>query len=199
MASPAGLTTALVNWKAAVFLAVVLIALGVYALQGRSQPAASPANPSPLPCDLAGTVDLRVTGQAAAVEVTRAAAGGEWRLVQPRAAPADGAAIDGVLLAASQLRPSATLKSVPSAQDLGLEPPRLTIFCTLAKGASYTLSIGGQNFDGSGDYARVSGDARVLVIPSAAEAKFQGILDQPPVRPSPSPSGSASPSPSPSP
>ena len=199
MASPAGLTAALINWKAAVLLAAVLIALGVYALQSRSQPAAPGGNPSPLPCDLAQTVDLLVAGPAGAVEVRRDSTGQEWRLVRPRPAPADASAIDDVLIAASQLQPSARLKSVSSAQDLGLDPPRLTVSCTLAKGASYTLSIGGQNFDGSGDYARVSGDARVLVIPSAAVAKFQGILDQPPVRPSPSPSGSASPSPSPSP
>ena len=91
------------------------------------------------------------------------------------------------------------MKSVPNGSDLGLDPPRLSVSCTLARGASYTLSIGGQNFDGSGDYARVSGDSRVLVIPAATVAKFQGILDQPPVRPSPSPSGSVSPSAIPSP
>ena len=189
----------MINWKAAVFLAVVLVALGVYALQSRAQPAAPGASSSPLPCDLAQTVDLVVTGPGGTVEVKRDPPTQEWRLVRPNPAPADGPAIDGVLIAALQLQPSARLKSVPTGQDLGLDPPRITVSCTLAKGASYTLSIGGRNFDASGDYARVSGDARVLVIPSAAVAKFQGFLDQPPVRPSPSPSGSASPSPSPSP
>jgi hypothetical protein len=100
---------------------------------------------------------------------------------------------------AAQLSSSDTLKTVPRGQDLGLDPVALTVACTLAKGGSVTLSIGGQNFDGSGDYARVSGDARVYVIPSAAVAKFQQALDQPPFRPSPSPSGSPSPNPSPSP
>ncbi len=190
----------MVNWKTAVLLAAVLVALGVYALQSRPHPAAPPSTASLLPCDILGTVDIRIAGAAGrVVEASRAAAGQEWRLVLPSPGPADGAALDGVLMAASQLQASDTLKSAPNGPELGLDPPRLTVSCTLVRGRSYTLSIGGQNFDGSGDYARVSGDGRVLVIPSATVAKFQGILDQPPVRPSPSPSGSVSPSAIPSP
>jgi hypothetical protein len=190
----------LVSWKAAALLAAVLVALAVYALQSRPHPAAPPSTASLLPCDILGTVDIRIAGAAGrVVEAGRVAAGQEWRLVLPSPGPADGAALDGVLTAASQLRASDTLKAAPTGPALGLDPPRLTVSCTLARGRSYTLSIGGQNFDGSGDYARVSGDSRVLVIPSATVAKFEGILDQPPVRPSPSPSGSVSPSAIPSP
>jgi hypothetical protein len=189
----------LINWKAALVLAVVLVALAVYALQSR--PSASPPKPAVglLPCDVVQTVDLRVTGLGGkVVEARRAAAGEAWQLLQPQPVPADGAAVDGLLATASQLQSTDTLKTPPTGQDLGLDPARLTVACILAKGGSYTLSIGGQNFDGSGDYARVSGDARVHVIPSATVTKFQQVLDQPPVRPSPSPSGNSSPSPSPS-
>ena len=189
----------MINWKAALGLAVVLLALAVYALQSR--PATTTPKPAPalLPCDVVETVDLKVTGSLGkVVEARRSGAGDPWQLVQPSSGPADGPAIDGLLAAAAQLQSTDTLKTPPATKDLGLDPAQLTFACTLAKGASYTLSIGGQNFDGSGDYARVSGDARVYVIPSAAAAKFQQALDKPPVRPSPSPSGSASPSPSPS-
>ena len=189
----------MINWKAALGLAVVLVALAVYALQSR--PGTSSPKPAAglLPCDVVQTVDLRVTGSGGkVVEARRAAAGDAWQLTQPDPGPADGAAVDGLLAAASQLQSTDTLKSPPPSQDLGLDPARLTVACTLAKGGSYTLSIGGQNFDGSGDYARVSGDARVHVIPSATVAQFQQALDRPPVRASPSPSGSASPNPSPS-
>jgi hypothetical protein len=189
----------LINWKAALGLAVVLVALAVYALQSR--PGTSTPKPAAglLPCDVVQTVELKVTGRGGkVVDAHRDAAGAAWQLVQPSPGPADGAAVDGLLAAAAQLQSSDTLKTPPAARDLGLEPPSLTVACTLAKGRSYTLSIGGQNFDGSGDYARVSGDARVHVIPSATVAKFQQALDQPPVRPSPSPSGSPSPNPSPS-
>jgi hypothetical protein len=186
-----------VNWKAAVALVAILVALAIYTLQSR--PSTAPAKPAAglLPCDIVQTVDLTITGSAGEpVEARRSAAGDPWQLLQPSAGPADGAAVDGLLTTIAQLLPADTLKAPPAASDLGLDPARLTVACTLAKGGSYTLSIGGQNFDGSGDYARVSGDAKVYVIPSATVAKFQQVLDQPPGRPSPSPSGSPSPSPS---
>src|SRR5207237_9021982 len=111
-------------------------------------------------------------------------------------AAADTAVLTDRLLTADQLRATDTLASVPSGQDLGLAPPQLTVDCLLRKGASYTLTVGSQNFDGSGSYARVSGDSRVHVIPSAAVQKFQKVLVEPPIRPYPSPAGSPSPSPS---
>jgi Domain of unknown function (DUF4340) len=188
-----------INWKVALALAVVLVALAVYALQSR--PGSSTPKPaaSLLPCDVVETLDLRISGIGGkVVEARRTGPGAAWLLVQPSAVAADGAAVDSLLAAAAQLQSTDTLGTPPAGQDLGLDPAQMTVSCTLRKGGSYTLSIGGQNFDGSGDYARVSGDARVHVIPSATVAKFQQALDQPPVRPSPSPSGSASPSPSPS-
>ena len=189
----------MINWKAAVALVAVLLVLVVYALQSR--PSTAPPKPAAglLPCDVVKTLDLKVTGFGGkVVEAQRPVAGDPWQLLQPGNGPADGALVDGLLTTAAQVRSIDTLKVAPAGQDLGLDPARLTVACTLAKGGSYTLSIGGQNFDGSGVYARVSGDARVHIIPSAAVAKFQQVLDQPPVRPSPSPSGAASPSPSPS-
>ena len=190
----------MINWKAALVLAAVLVALAVYALQSR--PGTTPPKPSAalLPCDAVETLDLRVAGSGGkVVEASRSAPGAAWQLVRPIPGPADDAAVDGLLATAGRLQSTDTLKTLPSGTDLGLDVPRLTVTCTLRKGASYTLSIGGQNFDGSGDYARVSGDARVHVIPSATVAKIQQVLDQPPVRPAPSPSGNPSPNPSPSP
>jgi len=190
----------LINWKAAAVLVVVLVAVAVYALQTRPGTAPSKTAVGLLPCDVVQTLDLKITAASGkVVEVRRSAAPDAWQLVQPSPGPADGAAVDDLLGTAAQLQSTDTLKTPPATADLGLEPARLTVACTLAKGASYTLSIGGQNFDGSGDYARARGDARVYVISSATVAKFQQALDQPPVRPFPSPSGSASPNPSPSP
>ncbi|HEY8811770.1 MAG TPA: DUF4340 domain-containing protein [Candidatus Dormibacteraeota bacterium] len=190
----------MINWKAALALVAVFLALGVYAFQSR--PGTTPAKPAAelLPCDVVQTLDLKVTGSGGkVVELRRSAAGDSWQLLQPSTGPADGTVVDDLLATAVQLQSTDTLKTPPAEPDLGLDPARLTVACTLAKGGSYTLSIGGQNFDSSGDYARLSGDARVYVIPSATVAKFQQALDQPPVRPSPSPSGSPSPNPSPSP
>jgi hypothetical protein len=188
-----------INWKAALALAAVLIGLAVYALASRSGTVTTPPVQGLLPCDVVQTVDLKITGAAGkVVEARRAGAGGAWQLSQPGTGPADEVALNDLLTTVAQLQSTDTLKTAPPARDLRLDPAQLTVACTLAKGGSYTLSIGGQNFDGSGDYARVSGDAKVHVIPSATVAKFQQVLDQPPVRPSQSPSGNPSPNPSPS-
>jgi hypothetical protein len=187
-----------INWRAAVVLVAVLIGLGVYAFQTRPQPPA-PAKPSPalFPCDTTETIDLRLTGLAGkAMAVHRSSPSEDWQLTQPGPGPADNAAVNDLLATAYQLRASASQAAVPNMSALGLDPPQLTATCGLRKGASYTLTVGGQNFDGSGTYARVSGDARVHVIPSAAVKKFEKALAQPPVRPSPTPTGSPSPSPS---
>jgi hypothetical protein len=187
----------LINWKAALVLAAVLIGLAVYAFQTRPHPSSPKATPALFPCETNETVDLRLSEPAGTVVAAhRASPGADWQLTQPSSGPADSAAVSDLLLTAYQLRATGTVAVAPSAQDLGLDPPQLTLACLLRKGASYTLTVGGQNFDGSGSYARVSGDSRVHVIPSAAVQKFKKVLAQPPVRPSPSPAGTPSPNPS---
>lgn len=178
-------------------LVAVLVGLAVYAFQSRPQPSTTKPSPALFPCAATDAVELRLTGVDGKVtDLHLSSSGTDWQLTAPSAAPADQAAVSDLLLTAGQLRSSATLAAVPSGQDLGLSPPRLTVDCFLRKGASYTLTIGGQNFDGSGSYARVSGDSRVHLIPSAAVQKFQKVLVEPPIRPYPSPAGSPSPSPS---
>jgi hypothetical protein len=187
----------MVSWKGAVVLVAVLLALGIYAFQSRPGTQSTKPAAGLLPCDVVETIDLRITGSAGkVVEARRSAAGQDWQLSRPAAQPADGPVLDDLLATAAQLTATDTLRTVPSGQDLGLDPARMTVTCTLRKGASYTLSVGVPSFDGSGSYARVGGDAKVRVIPSAAVEKFQRALDQPPIRPSPSPSGNPSPSPS---
>jgi len=183
-----------VNWKSGLVLLAVFVGLAIYIAQGSHR--TSPARPAAglLPCDILETTDLRLTGGSRIVALHRASAAAEWQLTEPRPGPADRAIVDGLLVAAGQLRPKSTYASPPPI-DLGLDPARLSVSCSLRSGASYTLSVGSQNFDGSGSYARVSGEVRVLVIPAAEVDRFQRALDQPPYRPSPTPSGLPSPSP----
>jgi hypothetical protein len=190
----------MVNWKAAAVLGVLLLAAVVYAVQTR--PPSSPASTASgrlIPCPPGTAVEILVSGTGPGGKVTdvrRSAPGDPWRLVQPLVAPADGTAVDALLATVDGLTSLDTLKSPPAAAQLGLDPAQETVTCTVQSGRSYTLTIGGQNFDGSGDYALVSGDARVHVIPFAAVGRLQAVLDRPPVQASPSPSGSPSPSPS---
>jgi hypothetical protein len=185
------------SWKGAAVLAVVLVALAVYAIATRngSTPRLGPIDL--LSCPPGQTVELKVTGSDGKVmDARRDAPGDPWQLVAPTAAPADGTAVDDLVNTASTISPITTLKAPPPAAQLGLDPPAQVVACALPGGRSYTLLIGGQNFDGSGYYARAGTGATLYVIPSAPVAKFRGALDNPPVAASPSPSGSPSPSPS---
>lgn len=186
------------NWKSAAVVGVLLLALAVYAVATRpASPATTQASGGLLPCPPATTVEIKVTGAGGKVmDARRSAPGAAWRLLQPLDRAADGSVIDNLVATAYGLSSEDTLRSPPALAQLGLDPALEAVTCTVRGGRSYTLTIGGQNFDGSGDYARVSGDARVRVIPSASVGTFQKVLEQPPVEPSPSPSGSPSPSPS---
>jgi hypothetical protein len=184
------------SWKGAAVLGLLLVALAVYAFVTRSGPAA-PAPVDLLPCPPGETVELKLAGSdGKVVDARREAPGDPWQLLAPSAEAADGAAVDDLLSTAAGISPTTTLTSPPPASQLGLDPPSLLVTCALRGGQSYTLSTGGQNFDGSGYYARAGAGARLYVIPSAPVAKFRDALDNPPVAASPSPSGSPSPSPS---
>jgi Domain of unknown function (DUF4340) len=184
------------SWKGAAVLGVVLVALAVYAFATRN----GTTNPAPvtlLPCVPSETVELKLAGSdGKVVDARRDAPGDPWRLVAPTTTAADGTAVDDLVLAAESISPTTTVKSPPAASGLGLDPPAQVVTCALRGGHSYTLSVGGQNFDESGYYARVGTGGKLYVIPSAPVVKFRGALDNPPVAPSPSPSGSPSPSPS---
>ena len=178
-------------------LLAVLAGLAVYALQTR--PSTQPAKPAAglLPCTVEESIDVKVTSRDGKVtQAHRLSPKIDWKLILPEPGPADSAAVDRLIDTAAGLRSTDSAKAPPAGQDLGLEPPRATFTCTLRSGASYTLSIGGQNFDSTGVYARVSGDPRVHVIPASTAEKLQKVLATPPYRPSPTPSGSPSPSPS---
>lgn len=175
---------------------VVLVAVGVYAIRSRPGPALPHPAPALMPCEPDRTVGLRIAGKADELATQRDAANGGWSLTRPRPGPGDATAIEGLLNTLSQLRPIESLAGTAPGQDLGLEPPAATISCSLRSGASYTLSVGGQSFDGNGHYARVGGDPKLYVIPAAEVSRFQKALEQPPFRPSPIPSGAPSPSPS---
>lgn len=188
----------MISWKGAAALGVVLVALAVYAFTTRSG-AGHPASPAPLfGCVPGQAVEFSVTASDGRVtDARRDAPGSPWRLVAPRTEAADGTAIDDLVFNAYSISPASTVKPAPPDSEVGLDKPSLVVACASSGGRSYTLSIGGQNFDGSGYYARVGG-GKLYVIPSAPVVKFGAALDKPPVAASPSPSGTPSPNPSPS-
>jgi len=187
----------LVSWKGAVALAVVLVGLLAYLYLNRGGAAPAPAATDLLPCPPDQAVELKLTGSdGKVVDALRDSPAGAWRLLSPAGKPADPVAIDSLVGTAAGIQASATPKEPPPASQAGLDPPALVATCTLAGGRSVTLSVGGQNFDGSGYYARSSAGDKLYVIPAAPVATLRNALDSPPVAASPSPSGGPSPSPS---
>jgi len=169
-----------VSWKGLLLLGVVLAGLGVYALMSRPQP--QPEKPPLFPCDVTNAVDVLVTGHdAKQVEVTRPSIHDLWVVVKPVSARADQ---DGARMLAEDLHsivPKNAIDDPDPPATYGLDSPRVTVTCRVSSGASYTLTVGKENFDSSGYYAAKSGDGRVYVISSVPIDDYDRQLVTPPV------------------
>ena len=177
----------MISWRTGGLLLLVLAGLVVYAYATRPVPATPrPPAASFLPCPSVDLVLVRVEGGGRATQLERASGRDAWRVTQPVAGPADPDQASYLIESIDSIKALNTLgSSVPSA---GLESPREILTCRVKGGGSYTLSIGNPSFDGSGYYARRSGDSRVYVISSVEVDAFDHALAEPPVKPPPSPS-----------
>ncbi len=169
-----------VSWKGLFLLGVVLAGLGVYAWISRPQP---PAEKTPLfPCDITNALDVLVTARdGKQVQVTRPSIHDLWVVVKPVSAPADQ---DNARTLAEDLHsivPKNAIDHPDPPVSYGLDNPRLTVTCRVSSGASYTLTVGKENFDSSGYYAARVGDGRVYVISSVPIDDYDRQLVTPPV------------------
>jgi hypothetical protein len=170
----------IVSWKGLLLLGVVLAALGVYAWVTRPQP--PPEAPPLFPCDVANALDVLVTGHdGKQVEVMRPSLHELWVVVKPVPAPADQ---DNARTLAEDLHsivPKNAIAHPDPPATYGLDSPRVTVTCRVSSGASYTLTVGKENFDSSGYYAAKAGDGRVYVISSVPIDDYDRQLVTPPV------------------
>jgi hypothetical protein len=181
----------LVSWKGGLLLVVVLAGLAFIAFQTRPrpEPGASPL----FPCDVVNALDLLVTGaDGRQVEVSRPTNRDSWVVVRPTAAAADQDSARSLVQDLHSIVPANAIEHPDAPSAYGLDSPRLTATCRVTSGASYTLTVGRENFDSSGYYAAKAGDGRVYVISSVPIDDFDRQLVTPPVR------SGASPIPSPS-
>jgi hypothetical protein len=169
-----------------VALLAVLVALGVYAYTSRPQPA--PEAPPLFPCDVTNALDLLMTRHdGKQVEVSRPTERDSWVLVKPFAAPADQDSARSLVEDLHSVVPENAIQHPDAPSAYGLDSPRVTVTCRVASGASYTLTVGKENFDRSGYYAAKAGDGRVYVISSVPIDDFERNLVTPPVRAGASP------------
>lgn len=161
-------------------LAAVLVGLGAYAYLSRPQPA--PEAPPLFPCDVTNALDVLVTGQnGKQVEVSRPSEHQLWVVVKPVSAPADQDLARTLAEDLHSVVPKNTIQHPDPPAAYGLDTPRVTVTCRVTSGASYTLTVGKENFDSSGYYAAKAGDGRVYVISSVPIDDYDRQLVTPPV------------------
>lgn len=177
----------MVNWKVGLLLLALLAGLGVLAYQTRPHPPAAVREASLIPCDGTLAVAVSVTRGADRLSIERATARDTWRVTAPQAGPADPQLAQQLTSAIGSLRVLNTVTGSLDPGASGLGAPSRLVSCRSQAGASYTLSVGNQSFDGSGYYAQVGGDARIYVISSVEVDEFDRAVSRPMVRASPSP------------
>ncbi|HEY6910987.1 MAG TPA: DUF4340 domain-containing protein [Myxococcales bacterium] len=95
-----------------------------------------------------------------------------WQLTQPVQAPGDGAVIDPLLTALSNLRQKKAIEGEKDLKPFGLDKPAMEISVKLDDGKEETVQLGGDNPFDSTLYAKKQGDATVAVIDAFHKASF---------------------------
>ncbi len=175
----------MVSWKGGVVLLLVLLAIAGYLFVNRPQPA--PPQAAFVPCDLLNTVYVKLESRNGVVAMTRADPRADWQLQSPERTPGDHDRISTLISALNSIRVLNTLQNPGDRAAEGLVQPKDVVSCRTAAGASYTISVGNQSFDGSGYYAQRGGDQRVYVISSVEVDEFDRALAHPPAKSTPSP------------
>src|SRR5436190_17238115 len=110
----------------------------------------------------------KVTG-----ESERLVRDGKWRLTEPKPLPADQDAVSSIVSSLSSLNADKVIEE--KATDLkgyGLADPTLTIQVKRKDGKTDELLIGDDTPTGSGSYAKLANDPKVVTIASFAKSSF---------------------------
>ena len=163
---------------------VALVGLAWY-LQRQGGPEEITATPTPSPGYLfevaeEDIVRLRIDGQdGRQVEVARDEEAG-WSLVVPQAEATDQGRVTSAVTQSAALRIIALLENPPGPEAIGLAPPAYIVSLDLADGSERVVEVGALTPTGSGYYARLSGEAPVILNRGALEVLLR-LLDEPPI------------------
>lgn len=117
----------------------------------------------------------------ASVEIARTAVGENWNVVKPVARAANQEFARQLAEDLYSIIPQSIVDRPGPAADYGLDTPREIVTCRVKDGASYTLTVGKETFDGGAYYAVKGGDPRVYVVSSVPIDDFDRNLKDPPV------------------
>jgi hypothetical protein len=101
--------------------------------------------------------------------------GDAWRLTAPRELPADPNAAEALLNNLTDLTADEVIEPVPAnLAEFGLAPPEVTVEAeTEGQPAKFTLLLGAETPTGSGVYAQVAGEPRLLILPRFVKSSFE--------------------------
>jgi len=94
--------------------------------------------------------------------------GGNWTIAEPQEVSADASAVSGLLNSLTGTNIDQVVEAKPSnLKDFGLDPPLATLqVLTDAKPAQFSLLLGDETPTSGGVYAQVTGNPRVVTLPS---------------------------------
>lgn len=98
--------------------------------------------------------------------------GGQWRLEQPYAAPADSSAVSTLLTTATTILPAEKLGVVHNLQPFGLDQPS-AVKLTLKDGKRYDFLLGGTSPTSDNVYLKLGSSADVYTVPSYVKSDLE--------------------------
>ena len=127
------------------------------------------------PCGTANAIGLSVSGPRSTVDLERAQPSADWTI------PGEGRPVDQSRVTEFLNHLSLILASPAPGGDSSPGATRLSVECRVVGGASYTLSVGSPSPSSAGYFARKSGVAQLVVIPSVSVDAVDRFLASPPV------------------
>ena len=175
-----------------ILLAILIILAAFVFLWERKQPAPMSAEATPPPTALPGLFAF-VASDARSLRIARIDSGaqvefayrdtGLWHLTAPIAEVADQGRVTSFVQSLSWLTPTRALEGATNAADYDLNPGQLRIEVTLLDGTQHAIIYGAATPAGSGYYAQIEGDGRILIVNYALYSDATAFLSSPPVAP----------------
>lgn len=156
-------------------LLVVALGLGayIYFVEMHREPSGTETKDKLFTIDAATIDSMQVDVPATGATTTLKKSGETWAVTAPVSVAADTASVSSMTSALATIDIDRVVDENPtSLTAYGLDVPAITVAFT-SSGTKHTLNIGNKTPTGSGLYARVDGQPRLLLIPAFHEETFR--------------------------